>query len=547
MILRPYQNEAVAAPLDYFTNGGTGNPLIGMPTGTGKSLVIAELCRIIMRYWPRSRLMCLTHVKELITQNANELKKLWPQAPIGIFSAALGQRDHISPIVFGGVMSVKACVEIFGYRDILFIDEAHLLSPDESTVYREVIRQLKIVNPNLRVIGFSATLFRLAQGMLTDKRISVIDGHSSLFTDIVYDICNPDGFDMLIANKWLAPPHSFKTTTELNVKGVKVQGGEFVLKELQKAVDDPIVTRAALAEFCQAAYNREAWLIFCSGVEHSDNVEAILAEWGFPIMSVTSKNNEKRDRAVELFLKGELRGLCNNNILTTGFNHPVIDAIAMMRPTMSPTLWVQMLGRGTRPFDDIYRGQHYAKQNCLVLDFAGNSKRLGPIDDPRVPNPKTKTGGDAPIKICERCGCYNHIRVRFCANCGSEFEFRQKLTRKSDTADLLSNPAPQVEFFDVKYVSYQHHTSKKGLPSIKVTYHCGINRVNEFIDFEPRESGTMMQHMAHEWWRQRSAWPVPMTNQDALSACTNRAVREPKQIRVKINGSYPELLSVTKW
>lgn len=547
IVLRPYQHQAVAAILNYFQAGGRGNPLVGMPTGTGKSLVIAELCRTIFRYWPTQRLMILTHVKELIENNAAELVKLWPGAPVGIFSAALNRRDHYAPIVFGGVMSVKNCVDTFGHRDMLLIDEAHLLSPNEATVYREVIRELKLRNPHLKVCGFSATLFRLAQGMLTDGRISAIDGHSNLFTDVVYDICNPDGFDMLIANKWLSPPLAMKTHAQLNVEGVKVQGGEFVLNQLQKAVDDPIVTRAALAEFCQAAYNREAWLIFCSGIEHSDNVETILNGWGFPIMSVTSKDNTKRDHAIEEFQAGRLRGLSNNNILTTGFNHPPVDAIAMLRPTMSPTLWVQMLGRGTRPFNGAYRGKLYEKANCLVLDFAGNSKRLGPIDDPRVPQPKSKAGGEAPIKLCEACGCYNHIRVRFCINCGSEFEFKQKLTRKSNTEELLSNPLPVVEFHDVKYVSYNLHVSKKGLPSIKVTYHCGEHRVNEFIDFEPRETGTMMQHIAHEWWKERSRDPLPMSNPDAMLACKRRIVREPKQLRTKVDGSYLKLLGVSKW
>lgn len=548
--LRPYQIEATNAVLKYYSDGGVGNVLVGLPTGTGKSLVIGDIIRTVMAQWPSLRPLCLTHVKELVKQNAAKLLELWPTAPLGINSAALNRRDTYAPIIYGNVMSVKGHVDALGHRDFLIIDEAHLVSPDEKTTYRKIIQQLRVRNPKLKVIGFTATSFRLAQGMLTDDTVGkVLDAHSSLFQTIVYDLCNPAGFDLLIANDWLSPPSPKRTKNKLNVDGVKIQGGDFVLNQLQAAVDDPIVTKACLAEFITAAWDRKAWLFFCSGIEHSNNVAEYLNEWGFPAYSVTSANNAHRDMAVKAFQDGKVRGLANNNILTTGFDHPPIDAICMLRPTMSPTLWVQMLGRGTRPFEGEYAGHvWYRKRNCLVMDFAGNSVRLGPIDDPRIPNPKSKNGGDAPVKICENCGEYNHIRVRFCTDCGMEFEFKQKLTRKADTAELLSNPIAEVYVYDVSMVGCGKHTSKKtGNKMLKFTYsvHGTRERYLEFMNFE---ASGMALHKAHDWWRQRSAEPIPTTNDEVFIAFyAPGKLRKPLKIRVHTNTQFPEILGVAQW
>ena len=179
---RWYQDEAEFSIFDYFQRGGAGNPVVAMPTGTGKSVVIANFIRRIFGYWPNQRVMMLTHVKKLISQNAEKLLSVWPVAPMGIYSAGLNSRDMIMPIVFGGVQSVAPAIKKsleandgkpphlkhFGWRDLLIIDEAHLLSPSEDTQYQYIIAELRKINPYLKVIGFTATPYRLKQGMITE-------------------------------------------------------------------------------------------------------------------------------------------------------------------------------------------------------------------------------------------------------------------------------------------------------------------------------------------------------------------------------------------
>lgn len=523
MILRSYQEECIATLYRYFEQS-TGNPLCCLPTATGKSLIIAEFIRRAFEYYPSTRVLALVHVKELIEQNAKTLLEIWPTAPIGIYSAGLKQRDTIQPIIFGGVASVHKRVEMFGHRDLLFIDEAHLLSPDNDTMYQTIIAQLKAINPLMKVIGLTATWFRLGQGLLTD---------SGLFTDIAFNICDVSGFARLIHEGYLSPPIPKITKTKLDVSNVDIQQGEFVQNQLQKAVDNPDITYHALTELCENGHDRKAWLIFCSGIDHADHCSEMLNSFGVSCVSIHSKvpAKERHDR-YWAWKRGEVQAATNNNVLTTGVDYPAIDLIGMLRPTMSPGLWVQMIGRGTRPFN--------GKSNCLVLDFAGNTKRLGPIDDPMIPRRKGEGTGEVPVKICDACGAYNHITRRFCICCGMEFTFEQKIVRQADTRELLSHGMPIVETFDIDRVMYNRHVGQKsGKASIKVSYLCGLQMFNEFVTFDHEG---FAKHKAHEWWRARHQEQPPLSTDLALRRIME--LRTPRKVKVWTSKKHPEVLSV---
>ena len=523
MIPRYYQTEAVNSLFSYF-NENKGNPVIAMPTGTGKSIVIADFLRTVFHYWPWQRIMILTHVRELIEQNIKHLQLAWPTAPIGVYSAGLGQRDFVQPIMFGGVASVVKCIERFGHRDLLIIDEAHLLNPDSSTMYQRVIEGLKAINPHLKVIGLTATWYRLGQGLLTTNGI---------FTDLCYNICNTDGFTRLISEGYLSTPIPRQTQTALDVANVDMAKGEYIQSQLQKAVDKNDINNAVVQEMIKHGHNRQAWLIFCSGIEHAEHVAEILNYYGIPTGAVHSKTKD-REKIIDDFKAGRLRAVTNNNVLTTGFDFPAIDMIGMLRPTLSPGLWVQMVGRGTRPSPET------GKTNCLVLDFARNTLRLGPIDDPRIPRTKgANVGGDAPVKICDVCGTYNHARAKFCIGCGTEFVFAQKMVRQADTRDLISTGQPLIETYDVDRTHYNRHIGKKsGIANIKITYFCGLKMFQEYVSFD--HIG-FAKHRANEWWRQRSADEPPLSTDLALQQIAR--LRTPRKVRVWINRPHPQVLS----
>lgn len=540
MTPRDYQAEAIQSIFTYFADK-TGNPVVAMPTGTGKSIVIGGFLEAVYQQYPNQKVLVLTHVKELIEQNHDKLLRMWPQAPAGIYSAGLNRRDNLHSIIFGGVASVMGKHELFGHVDLVMVDEAHLVSPDEGTMYRKFIERLKGVNPALKVIGLTATPWRLGHGIITED---------NLFTDLCFDITSLDAFNRLIAEGYLSTLVPKKTTAELNVDGVHIRGGEFISSELQQAVDREEVTYAALKEAIEEGEGRDKWLIFTAGIQHSIHAADMLNSLGFPCGVVHSKMSSKdRNETLAAFRDGRLRAVTNNNILTTGFDLPEIDMIVMLRPTASAILWVQMLGRGTRPvYSEGYdlssiEGRLAAihesgKENCLVLDFAGNTRRLGPINDPVIPKRKGRKGGDAPVKLCEICGVYNHASVRFCAACGAEFQFVVKLRQEASTEDLIKGALPVIESFEVDHITYTSHTKHGGGTSMKVSYYCNLRSFKEFVCVGYAPGFALRK--AKEWWRHRSSHPVPETVAEAVTQA--HTIAAPTHIKVWVNKKYPEIM-----
>jgi len=549
MTLRWYQDEAIESVFDYFESGNKGNPVIALPTGTGKSHVISGFQKRAIEQWPNQRFINLTHVKELVEQNAAKMRQEWPEAPIGINSAGLNKRDIDEQIIFAGIASIQRKPLSLGWRDIMIIDEAHLVSPNAETMYGRTICALQTINPHMKVLGLTATDFRVGQGRLADS-----DG---IFTDVCYNMTDIDGFSRLLAEGYLSPLYPKRTIAKLDTSNVGSSGGEFKVGALQAAIDQPDVTQRALTELCQAGWDRNSWLVFAAGVDHAEHIAAILNSFGVLTAAIHSKITSKdRTDRLNAFKRGELRCLVNNNVLTTGFDFPPIDLIGMFRPTMSPGLWVQMLGRGTRPWPgghiDVAGVQIYwpAKQNCLCMDFAGNTERLGPINDPLIPKAKGDKTGDAPIKICTailagtgvECGTFNHISARNCMCCGDAFEVHEQGHNISATAsdmELMRSEAPETEMFNVTQVIYRKHTKKSnGVVSLRCDYYSGLQRFPEWVSFEGKG---MAKHKAHEWWHQRHASEPPATVDEALSLVSQ--LRAPRRIRVWLNKKFPEIIS----
>ncbi len=523
MQLRPYQEEAIESIFKYFVSS-TGNPLIAMPTGTGKGLVIAYLIKRIMTAWPDQRIVMATHVKELIEQNMLALLREFPTAPAGIYSAGLKKRDTHCPVSFVGIDSVSRRPEAFGYQDLLLIDEAHLVSPKDDTRYLKFEKGLKEVNPNLKTIGFTATPYRTGQGMLTDE--------GGLFTDICFDNTAMEDFNMLIDDGYLAPLVPKHTGTQINVDGVHSRMGDFIASELDEAIDLPTI-RAAIDETVELGKERKHWLIFANSIEKTEYIAERLHRVGINAAFVHSKMTGDRKQILTNFKAGKIQALVNMGVLTTGFDFPALDMIVMLRPTKSPSLWVQMLGRGTRPCE--------GKDNCLVLDFAGNTARLGPINDVRIPLPKGKKGGVAPVRLCDECSCYCHASLKACPHCGCVFPVHNKLLTIASTEALIARVVePKMETFKVDRVVYKRHIKAGGFDSLKATYYCGLRSFSQWVPIEnPRGQG-----LARRWWlkhqKEIERGKVPETVTEALNNLG--ALKEPITIVVWINKKpYPEV------
>ena len=523
--LRYYQEECKETLFNYFVTQ-SGNPLIAMPTGSGKSLVIASFIADALKQWPNQRILMLTHVKELIEQNAATLKNLWANAPLGLYSAGLNQRDAHRPIVFGGVQSVAPALKKgvhFGRRDLIIIDEAHLLGDSETSQYRFVIGEFLKLCPQVKVIGFTATPFRMRKGLLTSN---------GLFTDVCYDLTTMTAFNRLIAQGYLAPLIAKATKTEIDISKVKITAGEFNAKQLEKAANADDIVNSAVREMLELAYDRKSWMIFATGIDNTEHIASVIQSYGLQVLPVHSKlSNKLNAERLAAFKAGELRGLVSGQKLTTGFDHPEIDFIGDLNPTLSPGKHVQKLGRGTRPAP--------GKVNCLYADFGGNVKRLGPINDPAIPKPPgQKTDQPAPVKICPECDIYNHASVKVCVNCGHLFKTASKVQAISDTRQPLADGLPQVETFSVRSVVYKLHTRPGKPKMLRVLYRCDSQTYQEFVLLE--HSGYAGKK-ARDWWRQRHRKEAPASVIEALELVSELKV--PKSIKVWVNKKYPEVLT----
>jgi len=554
---REYQTEAVQSIWAYFATHKTGNPIIAMPTGSGKTIVNARFLQGVYWIFPFQRIMLLTHVKELIQQNYNKLVALWPDSPVGIYSDGLGQKNPRQPITFAGIASVWRQPELFGHIDLVIIDEVHLVSPRGNTMYQTFITALSKINPNIRAIGLTATPWRMGHGLITDPYLNKDGSLSpSIFTDFCFDITNYHNFNRLIAEGYLVPLIPKKPKTELNVDGVHLRGGEFVEKELQVAVDKHEVTVAALKEAIDLGKDRKKWLVFASGIEHAEHITVILNEMGISAGCVHSKRKD-RDKTIADFRAGRIRVLVNNNILTTGFDDPEVDMIVVLRPTMSTVLWVQMLGRGTRPiYPPGYRTETIdqrtaaikasGKLDCLVLDYAGNTRRLGPINDPVIPEPpKSKGTRPAPVKLCDICQTYVHASIRVCPHCGNEFHIQINIVPAASSISPLKGELPITKIFKVDHISaVRHDKIEGGSVSLRVSYYCGLKMYTEFVTFE--SSNAYSNRRSKAWWRVRMHNPtstIPTTVNEALERLEE--VNHPTHIRVWVNKKpYPEIMAL---
>jgi DNA repair protein RadD len=532
IIPRPYQEDATYSIFTFFGKKPTGNPLISMPTGTGKAVVISNFLRMVLYYYPKQRIIQAVHTKELVKQNHDKFVDMWGgPAPAGIYCAGLNEKDTISPIIFASFASMLKNIDAFGHRDLLIIDESHCVSPNEHSGYMKIINRLTEINPALRVIGFSATNFRMGQGLLTD------DG---IFTDVCYDLTSVDEFNRLIAQGYLCPLVAQPTSIEIDTSDIKIVNGDYGKRQSDEAADK--IMYEALKESVERGYDQQSWLVFCAGIKSSEHAAEILNSFGISSAAVHSKLPDKvRDKYIADYKLGKIKALCGMGLFTTGFDHPPADFCIMLRPTVSPGLHVQMLGRLTRPYDGSDPNFPNVKKYGLVLDFAGNCKRNGPINDPRIPRKKGKGTGEVPIKICEECGTYNHAAARFCCNpdCNVEFKFQTKLTNVAYTGAIIKSEAPILETFDVSKVIYHRHDKVGSMPTIKVSYFSGLKRFTEYVCLEHKG---FARRKAESWWKQRHNSEPPKTTDEALSIIT--MLRTPKRIRVWTNKKYAEIMQV---
>lgn len=532
MDLRWYQSESVAAAWAAIRRNE--HPCVVLPTGAGKSIVIAELARQAVSKW-QGRVICLAHRKELLTQNADKLAKLLPGIEIGIYSAGLNRRDWWQDVVCAGIQSVYRRAEQFERRHLIIVDEAHLLPESDSGMYRKFLRDIEAINPQVRVVGLTATPFRMDCGCITD---------GGILTSICYEASVADlmrqGFLARITNT---------ATHQVDVSRVKTVNGEFAAQQLEETflaeVDQN--TREAI----RLAEGRQSVLWFCAGVAHANRTaDAVAALTGERVGVVTGDTLPiERQSLLADFAARRLRHLVNCDVLTTGFDAPCIDCIVVLRATKSAGLFAQICGRGFRLYND--------KPDCLVLDFGGNIGRHGPLDDPQYGRRKRaerEASDEAPITVptkqCPACGEAIPISVVFCPACGHMMPREAKtLDEEADTWSVILQEEIQPETVYVESVTMSRHRPRdvRKLDTLRVEYSCvreGGGNLAQLVvpEWVCLEHEGFAQRKAFDWWQQHTlALFADIT--EAQSLYRRGAMRMPVRLTIRKEGPFWKIVS----
>ena len=523
LTLRDYQEECVQAHFDFFDRNAEGNPLFVIPTGGGKSLVIAEFVRRSMRLWPRSRFLVLTHVKELIRQNYEEFVGHWGSslAPAGIYSAGLKRRDLRDPVLFAGIQSVHKRAQLLGAFDLVLVDEAHLIPKDGEGRYRQFLGDLRRINPAVRVCGYTATHYRLDGGYLHRG------AGDRIFTHVAYEV----RVEQLVAAGHLVPLVAKLPEHVIDVSGCRTEQGDYKLNDLEAAATEGDCVELAVGEVVRVAAERgrRHWLFFCTTVKHAEDVLAQLGARGVAARAVFGFTRpQERDEAVGAFKAGELQALVTVGVLTTGFNAPRCDLMAVMRPTQSAALYVQMMGRGMRTFP--------GKADCLVLDYGGNVARHGPINAVK-PRAERGEAGPPPTKCCPACWSILPLGTSTCPDCGHEWPPAQVAVEHAHVAATLAPYDPDAgrpRVLAVGSVYYRRHEKADRPPSLRVDYLCGMQTFSEWVCLEhPGFAG----RKAVRWWAEHGGVvPAPQSVDEALARVVE--LRDPAAVEVVDDGEF---------
>jgi len=532
---RKYQTDAAEAAWSYLHQVKSGKPLISLPTGSGKSWVIAMLVAKVQSAGGRS--LVLAHRKELLWQNHEKIDQLAP-VPVGIYSAGLARRDTDSDHLVAGIQSVYDKAEQIGERNVIIVDEAHMISRKSESMYSSLFDAY----PDARVIGLTATPYRTTTGPLA--------GIGRQFSKLVYTgsvrKLIDDGYLSQLTT--VSEPHN-----QVSTKGIGKRGNEFILSELATRFGNIDNVTRACTDIVSKTTDRKSVLVFCCSVDHAELTREILEKMtGQRVGCVTGGTiSLERDATLRDFQSGALKYVVNCDVLTTGFDSPRIDTVCCLRSTCSPGLWCQIVGRGLRTMP--------GKTDCLILDYGSNVNTHGPFDSDDYGRCHEGDGTSAARNgmgfECPGCGELMQALSRECLSCGFVIDRPEPKARHdadAATAALFSDPGSWWEVDAVGWNQHYKGGNPDNLPStLKVSYSVSCmddvevgnmarkrTTVSEWVCFEHKG---FPRNNAVSWWEARSDMPIPATVREAMESLDRGGCRQPHKMQVSMNGAFPNI------
>lgn len=543
--LRPYQQEAVNAVYQHLREKET-NPCVVIPTAGGKSLCLAQVAKDAALRW-KGRVLILAHVKELVEQNAAKIRSICPELKVGVYSAGLDSRDTREDVVVAGIQSVYNKAELFKPFDLVMVDECHLIPNEGEGRYRTFLASEKALNPRVRLIGWTATPFRTDGGLICKEE--------NLLNEICYEV----GVKDLIEQGYISKITSKAGKTKPDLSHLHIRAGEFVAEDVEKAMGDERIVRNACMEIVERTRDRKTCLIFCTSVAHCKAVAKLIAEYSGEECAIVTGDTPADLRARTIArLRGEdvkldlfgtlappLRYCCNVAVMTTGTDIPNIDTVALLRPTASAGLLIQMIGRGFR------LSPKTGKTECLILDYGKNIERFGPIDMIDIKEPKKGTESKPLVKECPECETYVRLPIMRCPECGYNFPSKEKEERTHEShaasVGVISGEITEEEY-EVTYIDMRVW-EKKGAPpgtprTVRVDYYLSFDHsVSEWLC--PEHTGYARRKF-EKWWEKRATkeCPMPKTAEEVCEHWFAGMMRTVKRVKVRriAGAKFPEIV-----
>lgn len=517
MQLRPYQEDAIASVMEAMRT--EQNVLLQAPTAAGKTVIFTTLVKRLLRMAPKGRVLMLAHRQELIGQAAEKMRSVWPHHPrISIACAGKDKRVVVhGSIVFGSVQTMARRLDDLMPFNLCIIDEAHRLPPADArhTQYITLLEALRLQNPEMRLLGVTATPYRLGHGYIYGDQCR--EGAVNIFPRLHHQIEVKE----LLEQGYLSPMRgkvSLQENLLSDLGSVKVNG-DYAEGELGEVMSKPIYIDACVDLYERHAADRNHVMVFACTISHAEKIRDAFAARGHHAEVVHSQTN-KLDRAAILagFVDGNIKVLVNVSVLIEGFDAPRTDCIIMARPTKSAALYVQQAGRGLRLAE--------GKTDCLLLDISGNTIVFGAdFDNIRVAIPKVSDEpGEAPAKACPECESLVHCSAHECPECG--YVFPPPPVEERPAPEILTdvdyNVVPEAVDAEIISATIEPYTSRAQNSMLRLTLetNSSMGNVYHYLNFD-QDAHWYQRQKSGTWWRMIHGWDdePPETNEQAAFLC----------------------------
>ncbi len=398
MILRQYQENAVKKCIKALKK--YNNTLFVAATGAGKTVILSEIINRISA----NRTLVMAHRDELTAQNSKTYLNMFPCSRVSFFNAQ--QKSWRGTVTYGMVQTLVNNLENMPKINLFVADEAHHISSDS---YRKIINKVKNDNPNVMILGVTATPER------SDKR-----GLKFVF-DNVADVID---IDTLVRKGYLVPPRGMVVDigTQKQLMGVKKTVSDYDMSEVEAIQNTDIQNEQVVQNWIDKSADRST-IVFCSTIKHSEDVTDSFKNAGIDAKAVHSKvPKSERLQTVNGFKNGDIPVVCNPMIWTEGFDAPICSSIILLRPSSHKSTMIQMVGRGLRKIDNnIF--PNMIKTDCIVMDFGISLINHGDlISRVKLEDDKESNSEDEKTKNCPSCGSEIPLRSSVCPLCGYEFQ-----------------------------------------------------------------------------------------------------------------------------